>query len=104
MMAGNDHPHPHRPPPRSQDPALPGVREPCITAPTGRPPAHRAASTLADGRPVVLGPAVPSGERLDGCRLRRATRDGDPVAADRLQARLDPERAAGTGPAAQPSP
>ena len=42
-------------------------------------------------RPAVLGPAVPPMERLDGCRLRRPTRDRDPVAARRLQARLDLE-------------
>jgi hypothetical protein len=54
-------------------------------------PAHRAAPTPADGRPTVLGPAVPSVERLDGCRLGRPTRDRDPLAADRLQARLDLE-------------
>ena len=46
---------------------------------------------LADGRPVVLGLAVPSVERLEGCCLGRPTRDGDSVAADRLQARLDLE-------------
>src|SRR5262249_50956460 len=48
-------------------------------------------STLADGRPAVLGPAVPPVDRLDGCHLGRPTRHGDPVAADRLQARLDLE-------------
>src|SRR5881396_2857506 len=32
----HDHPHPHRPPPRGQDPALPGVRKPRVAAPTGR--------------------------------------------------------------------
>src|SRR4029453_19594202 len=38
-----------------------------------------------------VGPAVPYMERLGGCRLRRPPRDGDPVAADRLQAGLDLE-------------
>ena len=91
------HPHPHRPPPWGQDPPRPGAREPRVAAPTGRPPAHRAASTAANRRPPVLGPAVPPVGRLDGCHLRRPTRDRDPVAADRLQALLDleepPERA-----------
>ncbi len=89
------HPHPHRPPPWCQDPALLGVREPRVTAPTGRSPAHRAAPTPADVRPAVVGPAVPYMERLDGCRLRRPpTRHRDPVAADRLQAPVDLEEPA----------
>src|SRR5436190_3849934 len=42
-------------------------------------------------RPAVLGPAVPPVERLGGRRLPRPTRHRDPVAPDRLQARLDLE-------------
>jgi hypothetical protein len=60
------------------DPALPCAREPRVAAPTGRPPTHRAASTAANIRPPVLGPAVPPVGRLDGCHLRRPTRHGDP--------------------------
>src|SRR5262249_53973830 len=89
--ARHDCPHPHRPSPRGQNPALSGAREFGVAAPTGRPPAYRAASTLADGRPAVLGPAVPPVDRPDGCHPGRPTRHGDPVAADRLQARLDLE-------------
>jgi Histidine kinase-, DNA gyrase B-, and HSP90-like ATPase len=37
----HDYPHPHRPPPRAQN------RKSGVAAPTGRPPAHRAASTPA---------------------------------------------------------
>ncbi len=85
------HPHPYRPAPRDQDPALHGARKPRVTAPIGRPPAHRAASTAANRRPLVLGPAVPPVGRLDGCHLRRPTRHGDPVASDWLQALLDLE-------------
>ena len=87
----HDHPDPHRPPPWCQDPALPRAREPRVAAPTGRPAAHRAASTAADRRPPALGPAVPPLERLDGCHLHRPTRHCDPMAAVRLQALLDPE-------------
>src|SRR5207244_7372676 len=80
-------------------PALPGVREPRVTAPTGRHSAHRAASTVAALRPALLGPAVPALERLGRCRLRGPTRHRDPVAADWLPSFLDleepPER---TGP------
>ncbi len=97
----HDHPDPYRPPPWCHDPALPRAREPCVAAPTGRPPAHRAASTAVNRRPPVLGPAVPPVGRLDGCHLRRATRHGDPVAAVRLQALLDleepPDRARPSG-------
>ena len=67
---------------------------------------------LRTRRPAVLGPAVPPVERLDGCHLRRPTRDGDPVAARRLHALLDleepPERARPSerrpgGPSADPT-
>ena len=40
---------------------------------------------------LFWGSAVPPVGRLDGCHLRRPTRHGDPVAAVRLQARLDLE-------------
>src|SRR4029453_14466826 len=62
---------PPRPPPPPHPPAppVPGAREPRVAAPTGRPPAHRAAPTPADLRPAVVGPAVPYMEGLDGCPL-----------------------------------
>jgi hypothetical protein len=87
----HDHRDPHRSPPWCPDPALSGAREPRAAAPTGRPPAHRAASTAANRRPPVLGPAVPSVERLDGCPLRRPTRHRHSLAAVRLQDLLDLE-------------
>jgi hypothetical protein len=108
----HDPPHPHRPPPRPQDTPRPGAREPRLTAPTGVLAAHRAPSTAADGRPAALGPAIPPLEPVDGCRLRRPTRHGDPMAAVRLQALLDleepPERARPSsrragGPSAHPT-
>ena len=50
---------------------------------------------------ACLGPAVPRVGRLDGCHLGRPTRNGDPVAADRLPALLGleelPERAGPSG-------
>jgi hypothetical protein len=88
------------------DPALACAREPRVAAPTGRPLAHRAASTAANRRPPVLGPAVRPVGRLDGCHLRRPTRHCVPVAADRLQALLGleepPERAGPGRPALAP--
>jgi transposase len=43
----HDYPHPHRPPPRAHNPPRPGARKSGVAAPTGRPRAHRAASTPA---------------------------------------------------------
>ena len=70
------------------------ARKPRVAAPTGRPPARRAASTPTNLRPPVLGPAVPPVERLGGCRLHRPTRDRHPLAAVGLQAILDLEELA----------
>ena len=108
----HDYPHPHRPPPRAQNPPRPGARESGVAAPTDRPLAHRAASAAPDLRSPALGPAVPPVAWLGGCRLHRPTRDCHPVAARRLHALLDleeppeqaraPGRRAG-GPSADPT-
>src|SRR5512132_2985390 len=90
----HDDPDPHGPPLRAQDPPRPGARKPGVAAPTGRPPARRAASTPTNLRPPVLGPAVPPVERLGGCRLHRPPRDRHPLAAVGLQAVLDLEELA----------
>jgi hypothetical protein len=47
--------------------------------------AHRAASTAANRRPPVLGPAVPPVGRLDGCHVAQGMREkrlADPDGAD----------------------
>jgi hypothetical protein len=87
----HDHPHPHRPPPRAENPPRPRAREPRVAAPTGRPPARRAAATPATRRPTILGPLVPNVERLGGRPLLGQTRDCHPVASDRLHLVLDLE-------------
>src|SRR5262249_46221709 len=98
--------HAPRIPPGAQEPPRLGARKPRVAATIGRPPARRAASTAANLRPPVLGPAVPTVERLGGCRLRRPARNRHPLAADRLQALLDLEepprqaRPPGCGPGA----
>jgi hypothetical protein len=75
----HDHPDPHRPPPWCQNPALPRAREPRVAAPTGRPPAYRAASAAANAN--RLGAAVPPVGRRLGLSLRERAhgqlRDGE---------------------------
>jgi hypothetical protein len=86
---------------RGKDPPRLGPRKPRAAAPTGRPPAFRAAPTPAAVRPAVLGPAVPPVERLVGWRLHYSTRHRHSLAAVRLQDLLDleepPERARPSG-------
>src|SRR4029450_12589418 len=59
-------PHPHRPLPCGQDPPRPDAREPRVAPSTGSPATHRAASTPAPFRPLVLDPPLPRVARLGG--------------------------------------